>query len=46
MQLIRTAATRPDIIRDMLAEYGDGFPSDATLKYKLVADRGFVIDVT
>src|ERR1700741_2523810 len=41
LPLLRHIALKPDIIRELLAEHPDGLPSDDTLKYKLVADRGF-----
>lgn len=39
--ILRAMAKKPDIIKEILAEHPDGLPSDDTLKYKLVMDRGF-----
>jgi len=41
LSLLRDLAQRPEIIREILSENPDGLPSDASLKFKLVTDRGF-----
>jgi len=40
-QQIREAALRPPIHQELWAEYGPDLPSDATLRHRLVAMRGF-----
>jgi len=41
LPILRSLALKPEIIKDLLSEYKDGLPSDDSLKYRLVSDRGF-----
>lgn len=40
-ELIRTAALKPSLFRELVALYRDGLPSDATLKSYLILNKGF-----
>jgi hypothetical protein len=41
LALLRVLAQKPEIIRELLTTHQDGLPSDESLKFTLVTDRGF-----
>jgi hypothetical protein len=41
LDLLRVLAQKPEIIREILNAHQDGLPSDESLKFTLVTDRGF-----
>jgi len=41
LTLLRTLALKPEIIREFIQQHPDGLPSDVSLRFKLVTDRGF-----
>lgn len=41
MNAVREAASRPTLYQEILDKYGDGLPSDATIRAYLIKDKGF-----
>lgn len=41
LPILRNLAQKPEIIKELLNEYGSELPSNESLKYRLVSDRGF-----
>jgi hypothetical protein len=41
LSILRSMAQKPEIIRELLVEHKDGLPSDDSLRFKLVTERGF-----
>jgi hypothetical protein len=41
-RLLREAAIRPTIFREIIAKYGDSIPGDSALRYALITEWGFL----